>query len=93
MRDRFLVAWRTGAQVLFALLLAWLVGKGINIPESLSGPAELAVIAIGAGVWAALVHWLQSREGDGWAARLARAVGRVLVLGPGALPTYAKPAK
>jgi hypothetical protein len=90
-RDRFLLAWRTGAQLLFALLLAWLVGRGIDIPASWSGPVELAVIAAGAGVWAAGTHWLQTRTGNSWYHRLARFVGRVLVLGPAALPQYTDP--
>jgi hypothetical protein len=91
MRDRFLLAWRTGAQLLFALLLAWLVGRGITIPQEWSAPVELAAIAAGAGVWAAGTHWLQTRTGNSWWPRLARFVGRVLVLGPAALPQYTDP--
>jgi hypothetical protein len=93
MRDRFLVLWRTGAQVFFALLLAWLIKRGITIPDSLSGPAEIALIGAGAGAWAAGTHWLQTRTGDRWWAKLARAAGRVLVLGAGALPQYTEPAQ
>lgn len=93
MRDRFLAAWRTAAQALFALLLAWLVGRGIHVPDDLSGPLELAVIAAGAGVWAALTHWLQSRTGPAWYDRVARAVARVLLLGAGTAPQYTATAK
>ena len=88
MRDRFLVAWRTAAQAGFALLLAWLVGRGIHIPQAWSAWAELALIAAGAGVWAAGVHWLQSQTGDAWWAKAARLIGRIAVLGPTALPQY-----
>jgi hypothetical protein len=88
MRDRFLALWRTAAQAIFALLLAWLIGHGIHIPPSVEGPAELVVIGLGAGVWAYGTHWLQSRTGGDWRARFLRGLGRVLVLGAGALPTY-----
>jgi hypothetical protein len=92
-RDRFLAAWRTAAQAGFALALAWLVGRGIDIPPSWSGPVELALIAAGAGVWAAGTHWLQTRTGNTWWAKAARFVGRVAVLGVGALPQYTEPAQ
>lgn len=88
MRDRFLAAWRTAAQALFALLLGWLAGHGLNIPPAWSGLVEIAVIGVGAGVWAGVTHWLQSQTGDGWWARLARAAARVLLLGADAPPTY-----
>ena len=91
MRDRFLILWRTAAQAGFALLLVWLVKRGITIPDDWSGPVELALIGAGAGVWAAGTHWLQTRTGNAWYAKLARGVGRVLVLGAGALPQYTDP--
>jgi hypothetical protein len=92
MRDRFLALWRTGAQALFVLVLATLVNHGIHIPPAWSGVAEAALIAAGAGVWAAVTHWLQSQTGTQWWAVAARVLGRVLVLGAGALPTYTQPA-
>jgi hypothetical protein len=77
MRDRF--------------LLAVLLRRGITIPEEWSAPVLAALIGLGAGVWAAGTHWLQTRAGKGWWPRLARFVGRVLVLGPAALPQYTDP--
>lgn len=88
MRDRFLALWRTSAQALFTLLAAWLIGHGLNIGAHWSGFVELLVVAAGAGLWAAATHWLQSQTGDHWSAKLARYVGRVLVLGAGSLPDY-----
>lgn len=91
MHDRFIAAWRTAAQALFALLIAWLTNRGLHIDEHWTSIVELAVIGAGAGVWAMLVHTLQSQAGDQWYKRLARAAGRVLVLGATAVPSYAPP--
>ncbi len=88
MRDRFLAAWRTAAQALFALVVAWLAGRGIHVSGQFGGLVEVVVMAAGAGLWAAAVHWLQSQTGSQWWARPARFVGRVLVLGAAALPSY-----
>lgn len=92
MRDRFLAAWRTTAQALFALLLTWGANHGLHIDQHWSAPVEIALIGSGAGAWAVLVHWLQSTKGNRWWARLARFAGRVLVLGAKALPSYTTPA-
>jgi hypothetical protein len=92
MRDRFIALWRTAAQALFALLLAWAANHGLHIDPHYSGLVEIAVIGAGAGVWAALTHWLQSAQGTTWWARAARLVGRVLVLGAAAVPSYTLPA-
>lgn len=91
MRDRFLALWRTAAQAGFSLTLAYLVGHGIHINAHWSSVVEVAVIAGGAGVWAYGTHWLQTRTGNRWWAKLARGAGRVLVLGAAALPSYATP--
>jgi hypothetical protein len=91
MRDRFLAAWRTAAQTAIPLLLTVLLHRGIHVPDQLSGWLETALIGAGTGVWAAMTHWLQSRTGPHWWDTLARGVGRVLVLGAKALPTYATP--
>lgn len=90
MRDRFLALWRTTAQALLPLLLAVLANHGVHVPDTLAGWALAAAIGLGAGVWAFGTHWLQSRTGNNPGARLARFVGRVLVLGAGALPSYPK---
>ena len=92
MRDRFLAAWRTGAQVAIPLLLAVLAHNGLRVPDTAAGWTATALIGLGAGVWAAGTHWLQTRTGSNSWARVARAVGRVLVLGAAALPHYAAPA-
>lgn len=91
MRDRFLALWRTAAQAFFALLLGWLANRGLHIDDRFSSAVELAVIGAGAGVWAFVTHWLQSLTGNAWYAKLGRFVGRVLVLGAGALPSYTQP--
>ena len=92
-RDRFLVAWRTGMQALFALTVAWLVGHGIRVDPQLSGWLELAAVAAGAGVWAGVTHWLQTRTGSAWWAVTARTVARWLLAGPAAAPTYPAPVR
>jgi hypothetical protein len=89
-RDRFLAAWRTGALILIPALMALLASHGIRIPDTLVGWATVAAIAAGTAVWTALVHWLQTRTGTGPAARAARFLGRLLVLGVIALPTYTR---
>lgn len=92
MRDRFLAAWRTAAQAVFALLVAWLAGRGIRIPEQVSGLVEVALIGLGAGVWAGLLHWLESQTRPGWWAAGCRAVVRVLLLGaPSGPASYPAP--
>lgn len=88
MRDRFLAAWRTAAQALFALLVAWAANRGLHVDRQWTAPLELAAIGAGAGVWAYGTHWLQSRTGKAWWARAARGLGRVLVLGAGSVPVY-----
>jgi hypothetical protein len=88
MRDRFLALWRTAAQAIFALTLAWLANRGLHIDPHYSGMVEIAVIGVGAGVWAYGTHWLQSRTGNDWRPRACRSIGRILVLGAAALPSY-----
>lgn len=88
MRDRFLAAWRTAAQAVFALLLAWLANRGLHIDPHWSGLAEIALIGAGAGVWAGVTHWLQSQTGPAWWAVAARTVARILLLGATNPPTY-----
>lgn len=92
MRDRFIAAWRTAAQVLIPLLIGVLANRGIHIPDQLSGWLQVAAIAAAAGVWAFTIHWLQSRTGTGPLARAARWLGQILVLGVGTAPTYDAPA-
>lgn len=92
MRDRFLAAWRTACHALWVWLILWLAGRGIHVPAHWSSVGELALIGLGTGLWAAGVHWLQTRTGTAWWAGLARAVGRFLVLGNVALPSYPPPA-
>lgn len=88
MRDRFLAAWRAACHAFWPLLIVFLADRGIHVSEHWSSVGELALIGAGAGLWAFGVHWLQTRPGPAWWARTARTIGRVLVLGSIAIPTY-----
>lgn len=92
MRDRFLALWRTAAQAGLAMLLLVLANHGVHVPDTVQGWILAALIGFGAGLWAYGTHWLQSRQGNDWRARACRVIGRILVLGAGALPTYDTPA-
>lgn len=84
---------RTGAQALWALLVAYLAKKGITLPDFMQGWfVDVLVLSTAIGAATAGLRWLETRNGDSLGARLARWVARVLMLGLSAKqPVYATP--
>lgn len=88
-----LAALRTAAQFVTTSVVAWLATRGIVAPEALQGWFVDTVLFAGAlaGITAGL-HWLETRQGDGFWPRLARFVARVAMLGlSGKQPVYIQP--
>lgn len=97
-----LAAWtinavRTAVQALWAYVIAH-VPPVAALLEQLTPDQQAALrewvvgvtMAAGIGAVAGLVHWLSSRTGDHWAARLARAVGNLMMVGLNRfMPAYA----
>ena len=84
-------ALRTGAQALVGWLVTWLAARGLAVPvDAQHWVVDAVLVAGGIAAWTAIVRWLETRTGDGAAARMARWVARVLMLGTGGTqPVYA----
>lgn len=83
---------RTGAQALWALLVAFLAEKGITLPEAMQGWfVDVVILSTVIGAVTSGIRWLETRKGDSFGARLARRVGAILMLGLSAKqPVYAE---
>lgn len=88
-----LAALRTAAQFVVTSAVAWLASRGIVVPEAMQG--WLVDTVLFAGALAAItagLHWLETRQGDGFWPRAARWVARVAMLGlSGRQPVYVEP--
>lgn len=84
---------RTGAQALWALLVGYLAGRGITLPDALQGWfVDVVITATAIGAVTAGIRWLETRNGESFGARLARWVAKILMLGLSAKqPVYAAP--
>lgn len=82
---------REVAQKLVGMVAFWLVAHGLDVPPAVTNWTVLALVTGGLVVWTALVRWFETRYGTGPLGRFARAVGRLLMLGIGAKPTYVAP--
>lgn len=84
---------RTGAQALWALLAGYAASRGIQLPEVLQGWfVDVVITASAVGAATAGLRWLETRNGEGAGARLARFVAKILMLGLSAKqPVYATP--
>lgn len=84
---------RTGAQALWTLLVAYLAGRGITLPDALQGWfVDVVITATAIGAVTAGIRWLETRNGESTGARLARFVAKILMLGLSAKqPVYATP--
>lgn len=84
-----LAAARTGLQSAWGWLVAHFAILGV-VPEDVAVEWALTVLVIG-GATAAL-RWLETRQGDGIWARLARGIAALAMLGLSARqPVYARP--
>lgn len=88
-----LASLRTAAQFVTTSAVAWLASRGIPIPEALQGWFVDTVLFAGAlAAITAGLHWLETRQGDGFWPRAARWVARIAMLGlSGKTPVYAAP--
>src|SRR5262245_10239588 len=84
-----LFAWRTACQFIVGGLVTYAASLGVNLDQEFQGAALVATYAAGAAVYATVVHFLETRPGDGLPARAARALARLLMLGAGRPPVYA----
>lgn len=82
---------RTLAQSGASLIVAYLATRGLSLPNGAAGWIADVVIFGGAiFLGTALLKWLETRQGDGFLAKLARGVARIVMLGlTGAAPVYA----
>lgn len=85
MPDRLKTALSALVHSFVALIVSVLVAHGIDIPSTWSALAETAILAAVVAAYAFLTHWLASRTGDSFWARVARVAARILTLGTGAL--------
>lgn len=82
---------RTLTQLAVGYAASWLASHGLGLSDDVRGQAATGVtLALILG-WVAGVRWLETRRGTGGWARLARGLGRVLMLGIGAQPAYVPP--
>jgi hypothetical protein len=81
---------------LLAVVFTWVGVHFIAIPEAdKAAITNWAVLAVAAGlmfVYTVVIHWLETRAGNGTFAVACRAVARILMLGIKARPTYLRPA-
>lgn len=89
-------ALRGGVQMAWSAILALPALAGVRELLPTEAPEMVVVIVLGVvsgivgGGFVGLVRWLESRTGDGLGARIARLVGRVLMLALSRFqPTYA----
>lgn len=88
MPNAVMLYWRTLAGTLGGLLVTWLAGHGLKLPGTATEWVTGLLVGLGVTAYVAVSHWLQTRTGNGRPAKLARAVGRVMVLGAGSVPNY-----
>ena len=87
---KLMFLWRHLAHTVVGAIAAGLVSRyGLDLDPDLRNAAEAALFGLGVGAYGFAQHWLETRRGDGWAARLARGLARLLVLGAPAQPVYA----
>lgn len=90
MADIVATAVRTAVQTGWGYLVVWLLSLGITAPAEapawLTG-AALALVTLGV---TALIRWLETRSVSSMPGRLARRVGRWLMLGIVRQPTSAR---
>lgn len=77
---------RTGLQALWGVGAAWLIARGIPVPEEVPAAVQVVVLALIAGAAAGLIQWAERRstEGRGIVGKLARLVrwlARIIMLG------------
>lgn len=79
------------------IVFAWVGVHFIAIPEhDRAAITNWAVLGVTAGfmfVYTVIVHWLESRTGNNPFATACRVMGRVLMFGIKARPTYVTPAQ
>jgi uncharacterized membrane protein (DUF441 family) len=93
MPNAVMLYWRTLGGTLGGLLVTWLAGHGLKLPDTATEWLTGLLVGLGVTVYVAVSHWLQTRAGTSLAARVARVAGRVMVAGAGAVPIYRPAAK
>lgn len=85
---------RTLAQSGASLIVGYLATRGLNLPTGAAGwIADVVIIGGSIFLGTAALKWLETRQGDGIPARLARGLAKVIMLGlTGNVPVYVKPA-
>ena len=91
MPDWLISALRTLVQAYAGSAALWLAAHGITLPSEATDWAVLVLVAGAITAWTAGVRWLEARQGDGFGARLARGLARLLMLGIVTKPTYLAP--
>jgi hypothetical protein len=87
----FVTMLRGGLQAAWGLVVAWLGKHGLDLGISNELVVGLLLAGVITGVLGGL-RWLETRQGNGVGAKLARGVARVLMFGLSRLqPVYAEP--
>jgi hypothetical protein len=86
MNDFLKSALREAAQKLVGIVAVWVVAHGVPVPDAVTNWAVLTLIAGGVALWTIAVRFLETRTNP-----VARFLARMLMLGIGSTPTYAKP--
>jgi hypothetical protein len=81
-------AIRTGLQVWWGALVAWLATLGITLPPETSQLVENALLATVTALVVAGLRWLETRQGDGWESWARRVAGWLMLGMSGSQPTY-----